>query len=343
VIPISATLDAKLPSDRYRVFLRAAAGAAALVCTAIVFLTASGPETWSQPLRSIKIVVPIGAGSGLDIVARLLAEQVGRMQGPTIVIENRPGAAQVVATEAVASAAPDGNTVLFIANPFVTNPHLRKVNYNPLTSFEPICRLASSPQLIAVNNSSPYRTLADLLNAARAKPAELTLASFGPASTTHIAFEMLKRAADVDMTFVPYPGIPPAINALLGEHVTSVFAGYAELVEHLRAGRLRALAIGSQARIEALPDIPTVAEAGYKELEIDLWYGAVAPAKTPEKTVSELAGWFNSAVQVPEIKTKLMALALYHTATCGTDFGAFIRKQYEDYGRAIREAHLKAE
>lgn len=318
----------------------------ALVATpplVFAFLAVSGSAAWSQTTRSIKMVVPIGPGSGLDILARLVADQIGRTQGLTTVIENRPGAAQTIATEAVASAAPDGNTVLFMANPFVSNPHLRKLSYDPLTSFEPICKLANQPQLILVNGASPYRTLADLLDAARAKPGELTLASFGPASATHIAFEMLKRAANVNLTFVPYPSTPPTINALLGGHVTSVIVGYAEAVEHLKSGKLRALATGSPTRMEALPNVPTVAESGYKDYEIDLWFGVVAPAKTPKKTVSQLAGWFTAALQAPEVKANLVTQALYPVGMCGADFGAFIRKQYDEYGRIIREAKLKAE
>jgi tripartite-type tricarboxylate transporter receptor subunit TctC len=319
------------------------AGVGAFAVVSLTILAVSSQDAWSQSTRSIKMVVPIGPGSGLDIVARVLAEQIGRTQGLTTVVENRPGAAQSIATEAVARAAPDGKTVLFIANPFVSNPHLRRLNYDPLTSFEPICKLANQPQLIVVNSASPYSTLADLLTAARAKPGALTLASFGPASATHIAFEMLKRVTNVNMMFVPYSSTPPTINALLGEHVTSVIIGYAEAADLLSAGKLRALATGSRTRIEALPDVPTVAESGYKDYEIDLWFGVVTPAKTPKETVSQLAGWFTAAMQAPEVKAKLVAQALYPVGMCGADFGVFIRKQYDEYGRIIGDANLKAE
>ncbi len=249
----------------------------------------------------------------------------------------------MIGTEAVARAAPDGNTLLINANSFVINPHLRKLNYDPLTSFEPICYLASTPLFIAVNGASPYGTLAELLNAARAKPGDLTLASVGPATGGHIAFEMLKRAANVNLTYVPYSGNAPAINALLGQHVTSVLVDYTALVEQLKAGKLRALTTASSARIESLPDVPTVAESGYKDYELNIWYGLVAPAKTPKESVSQLAGWFTTALQVPEVKAKLVALALYPVGMCGADFVTFIRKQYDEYGRIIREANIKAE
>jgi tripartite-type tricarboxylate transporter receptor subunit TctC len=199
-----------------------------------------GSGAWAQ--TAVKIVMPAPAGGAGDIVARMLTEQVGRAQGLTLVIENRPGAGTIIGTEAVARAAPDGTTLLITAPYLVIAPHLRKLNFDPLTGFEPICHLVSSPGVIVVNSSSPYRTLGDFLDAARAKPGELTFAAVGPGTVQHVGFEMLKRAANVNLTFVPYTGGAPAITALLGGHVTAVFAEYAPLAEHIKAGRLRAIA-----------------------------------------------------------------------------------------------------
>jgi tripartite-type tricarboxylate transporter receptor subunit TctC len=309
----------------------------------IILLSLSDHDAGSQSTRPIKLIVPLAPGGGTDILARLLAEQIGRSQGPTMVIENRPGAGTVIGVEAAMHAAPDGNTLLFNTPPFVINPVLRKLNYDPLTSFEPICHLVSSPSVIAVNSASSYGTLTDLLEAARAKPGELTLGSVGPGTASHIAFEMLKRAANVNITFVPYPGNSPSVSALLGGHVTSVFANYAEVAEQIKAGKLRALATSSRTRIEPLPDVPTVAEFGYKDYEADLWYGVVAPAKTPKETLSQLADWFTAAMQAPETKPKLVAQGFYPVGICGADFGTFIRKKYDEYIRVIRDAHIKAE
>jgi tripartite-type tricarboxylate transporter receptor subunit TctC len=161
--------------SRRRLLDSALGSAVAFALSASLALTAlslGGSPAWSQSARTIKMVVPIGPGSGLDIMARLVAEQVSRTQGVTAVVENRPGAVQVLATDAVAAAAPDGNTVLFMADPFLINPYLKKVAYDPLTTFDPVCNLASQPQLIVVNSASPYRTLADLVAAARAKPGQ---------------------------------------------------------------------------------------------------------------------------------------------------------------------------
>jgi tripartite-type tricarboxylate transporter receptor subunit TctC len=165
--------------------------------------------------------------------------------------------------------------------------------------------------LIAVNSASPFRTLADLFEAARAKPSDLTLAAVGPATSAHIAIEMLKRVANVNMTFIPYSGAPLAVNALLGEHVTAFFGAYPNVAVNLNAGNLRALAMAAQSRIEQLPDVPTIAESGYKDYEANLWFGLFAPARTPRDEVSKLAGWFSAALKVSEIKAKLVDQGMY--------------------------------
>ena len=299
-------------------------------------------RTIQQTTRTIKIVVPVPPGGGEDILARLLGEQISRAYGLTILIENRPGAGGVIGDEAVSRAVPDGSTLLMATGGLVINPHLRKVNYDPLTSFEPICQLVSVPPVLAVNSASPYRTLADLLNAARAKPGDLSLATT-TGSVFHIGFEMLKRAAKVDMILVPYPGAAPAVTALLGEHVTSVFYGYPGVVDQLKSGKLRALATASRTRIASLPDVPTVAESGYKDYEVDFWFGVAAPAKTPKEAVSQLAGWFTAAMQAPEVRAKFEVQGYYPVGLCGADFRTLLRKQYDEYGRVIREANIKAE
>jgi tripartite-type tricarboxylate transporter receptor subunit TctC len=309
---------------------------------ALVLVALSSNAAWSQS-RTIRLVDPDPPGGLADLLARILAEEISRAQGVTIVVENRAGAASAIGTEAVARAAPDGTTLLLNATPFVINPLLRKLNYDPLRSFAPICYLVNSPTVIAVNAASPYRTLADLINAAREKPGELTLASIGPGTATHIAFEMLRSAANIDMTFVPYPGTAPAVTALLGGHVTSYFGIYSVVSEQVKAGSLRALATAAPARIDLLPDVPTVAEQGLPGYEVDIWFGVVAPAKTPQATITQLASWFTAAMQAPDVKAKLLVQGMLTVATCGEPFGAHIRRQYEEFGRVIREANIKPE
>jgi len=297
----------------------------------------------AQTAATIKIIVPSTAGGGADTLARLLGDQISRKQGQTIVVENRPGASNTIGTEAVARAAHDGNTVLVTTPEFVINAHLKKLNYDPLTSFEAVCYLVKSPQLIVVNTASPYRTLANLLDGARAKPGELTIASAGPASSPHIAIEALKHTAGVNMNYIPYQGSAPAVNALLGGHVTAVMASYPNVAELVNTGRLRALATGTAARIEPLPDVPTIAESGFKDFEADIWFGLVAPAKTPSGALSQLADWFTTALKDPEVTPKLATQGLFPVGICGAAHAASTQKQYDDYGRAIREANIKAQ
>jgi tripartite-type tricarboxylate transporter receptor subunit TctC len=327
----------KLP--RYR-FLRLPAVVAAL---SFILLTLSDQSAWSQPTRTIRIVVPFPPGGSADILARLLGEQINKANGPTVVIENRPGGGASIAYEAVARAAPDGNTLVINGNSLVINPHLRKVNYDPLTSFEPVCYLLSSPNLIVVSGSSPYRTLNDYVAAARAKPGELAFATVGPATTQHIGFEQFRRLAGINVTYVPYQGGAPAITALLGGHVSAVLANYSEAAEQLNAGTLRALVSLSRERIAPLPDVPSTTEVGLKDYAVDVWFGVLAPAKTPKDVVAQLATWFKAAMQAPDVRPKLAKLGLYPVGTCLDDFAAHIRTQYDEYGRIIRETNIRTE
>jgi tripartite-type tricarboxylate transporter receptor subunit TctC len=297
----------------------------------------------SQPSMPIRIVVPLPPGGAGDILGRLLAEQIGRTHGQTVIVEDRPGAGSLIGAEIVSRAQPDGNTLLLNAPYLLINPRVRKVSYDPLTSFEPICDLVSSPAIIAVNGASPYHTLGEFLAAAHARPGELTLASVGPATAQHLGIEKLKHAAGVDVTYVPFTGGAPAINAALGGHVTAVFAEYAPLASHLKAGTLRALATSSRTRIERLPDLPTIAETGYPGFEVDLWWGLFAPAKTPKETLARLAGWFTAGMLASDTKAKLADQGFSPVGICGAEFGTLLRQQYDDYGRIVREANIKAE
>ena len=311
----------------------------AIALAAALSLAAAAPGAWAQS-GTIKIVVPYTPGSGPDILSRLMAEQIGRAQGPTVVVENRPGAGTVIGTEAVERAEPDGHTVLLVANSFVVNPALKRASYDPTRSFDPVCYLAATPMVLVVLGSSPYRTLDDLIAAARAKPGELAFASGGPGSSLHVAIEVLKRAANINVTYVPYGGTAPAINALMGNHVAAVWADYPTVVSQLNSGTLRGLVTTSRARVETLPDVPTLGETGISNYEADIFYGIVAPAKTPPDALAQLSGWFSSAVKAPDMKPKLAQQGLFPVGTCGAEFGAYLRRQGEEYSRIIREANI---
>ncbi len=274
-------------------------GAGRIVPAVLLCSLLAAADAWSQSGRTIRIVISVPPGGTIDLLSRVLADHIGKTTGQTLIVESKPGGGGVIAAETVARAAPDGNTLLVNTNGMVISAILRKVNYDPVTSYEPVCYLVRSPIVIVVNSTSPYRTLADLIEAARARPAELSIASVGPNTTQHIAIERLKRLAGVNLTYVPYTGGAPAINALLGGHVTAVLQNYSEIGEQLRAGKLRALATPSAGRIEPLPDLPTVAELGYKDFDAEVWFGLVTTAKTPKDTVAQLVDWFGAALRAP--------------------------------------------
>ena len=318
--------------------LKRAALATALVSACV----ATAPhDAWSQTARTIKIVVPFAPGGGVDIVARLMADQIGRMQKVTVVVENRPGAGTLIGTEAVARAAPDGNTVLFAANSLIINPALRKTSYDALTSFEPVCLLTRSPNAVIVNSASPYRSLTDLIDDARAKPGQLSIALQGPATSQHIGTEKLKRAANIDMINVPFPGSAPSVTSVLGGHVAALFVNYPAASEQVSAGKLRVLATGARSRI--LPDVPTIAEVVGKDYEEDVWNSAVVPANTPKETVAQLADWIKAAMAIPDVRSKLSVQGFDPAGTCGADFATFLRAQVNEYTQIVRDTNMKAE
>jgi tripartite-type tricarboxylate transporter receptor subunit TctC len=312
----------------------------AVTLMAVVLFALGCPAAWSQATGTIKIVVPYTPGSGPDILSRLMAEQIGRTEGTTVVVENRPGGGTVIGTEAAERAEPDGRTLLLVASSFVINPALKRANYDPAKSFEPVCYLAATPMVLVVLGSSPYRNLDDLITAARAKPGELAFASGGPGSSLHIAIEVLKRAAHINVTYVPFGGTAPAVNALMGNHVTAVWADYPTVVSQLQAGTLRGLVTTAAARVETLPDVPTLRETGITKYEADIFYGIVAPAKTPPDTIKELSGWFTKAIKSPDMKPKLAQQGLFPVGKCGAEFGAYMRAQFEEYSRVIQEANI---
>jgi tripartite-type tricarboxylate transporter receptor subunit TctC len=312
-----------------------------LPCSLLAGLLAVHPAgAEAQASRVIRIVVPSTAGGGADVLIRVLADQIGRVHDRTIVVENRPGAGNTIGTDAVARAAPDGHTLLITTPEFVINPHLRKLSYDPLTSFAPVCYLARSPQLFVVNANSPYRSFPELLDAARAKPGALTIGSAGPASSPHVAVERIKQQAGLDLTYVPYQGSGPAINDLLGQHITAALASYPNVAEQVKSGQLRAIATAGASRVDDFPDVPTVAESGFDGFEFDIWFDLAAPSGTPKRVVSSLSEWFKAALNDPATTTKLRSQGVFGVGQCGSEYAAFTRKQFEDYGRIIRAANI---
>lgn len=314
-----------------------------LVTLGIVCGLLSATDARSQQSRMMKVVVPFPPGGGVDIVARIVTDQISRSQKVTFVVENRPGAGTLIATEAVARMPADANTFLWVSNSFIINPALRKVAYDALTSFAPACLLTRSPNVVVVNAASPYQTLADYLKDARSKPGQLQMAFQGPATSQHIATEKLKRAAKVDLINVPYPGGAPAATALTGGHVTALFVNYPSIAGQVTTGKARVLASGTRTRLEMHPNVPTIAEVVGTNYEEDVWIGAVAPAKTPASLVNQVNDWMREALSTQEVRSKFAAQGLDAAGTCGTEFGGFLREQFAEYTRVITDAKIREE
>jgi tripartite-type tricarboxylate transporter receptor subunit TctC len=308
--------------------------------TIVTLIAALASAAWSQAGRTTRLILPFPPGGPADVMARLVAQQIGASGGAAMVVESHPGAGTEIGTEYVSRAAPDGNTLLIMSPSFVVLPHVRKLNYDPLTDFVPICELATFPPLIVVNSDSPYRTLGDFIAAARAQPGALTYGTIGPDTASQVAFEMLKQAAKADITFVPFTGYTPAVQALLAHQVTVAQADLTTLQGQLQTGKLRALATYAAARVPVVPNVPTVMESGYKDVEAEFYGGVVAPAKTTQATLSQITRWFSAATRASEIKAKFASLGFIPGGQCGGDFAAILRKDYDNYGRTIREAHL---
>lgn len=296
----------------------------------------------AQLPSTLRIVVPFPAGGSADILSRLLGEQITRARGISVITDNKPGASAIIGTDAVARAAPDGGTAGIISNSFVINPQLRKLPYDPVTSFDPICRLVDSPLVIVVNSGSPYQKLEELLTAARARPGAMSIGALGPATTQHVALELFKKTAKIDMIFVPFPGGAPAVTSLLGSHIDSVMANYSEVVAQVEAGQLRVLATTSPQRIPALPATPTARELGL-DFEMTAWFAMVTTGKTPAPVTAALIDAFSAALKAPDLQPKLAQFQFYPVGVCGAPFAAFLRAQHEAMGPIVKEAGIKLE
>jgi len=306
----------------------------------------SGQTAMTQGLagKSVRIIVPYPAGGAGDVLTRVIAQQITESNGPAFVVENRPGAGSIVGSDAAARAAPDGMTILLVENPFIRGSVLHpNGHYHPVKSFDPICYLADTPAVLAVASSSNIQSLADFLKAAKEKPGVLSYGSTGPASTVHIAGEFLKRAAGIELIYVPFPGTPPVVNAVLGGHVNAVIANYSDLKAQIDSKGLHPIAVPAKARVEPLPDVPTLAEQGFKGIEASVWFGFVAPVGTPKDILVQYEKYFTAAIQVPEVKRKLNAQGLFPSVSCGAEFGNFIATQNDDYIKFVREFDIKGE
>ena len=298
----------------------------------------------SFPGKPVHIVNPYAAGGSGDIVARILADSLADQWGVPVVVEHRPGAGGLVGTLHVQRSPGDGYTLLLASPSFVMSPMLRpEARYDPARDFVAVARVATSPLVVAVNESSEARTLKDLLDLARKAPGRLTYAAVGPGAMPHLVGEMVRLDAKVDWVYVPYQGGAPAVTAVLGGHVSAVVANYAELQPFIATGKVRALAVGSTERLDALPRVPTLAERGHDAIEGTIWFGLVAPGGTPREVIQRIAATVRRALESPAVHDKLLEHGLLPVENSPEEFAAFLGTQGPRFEKVIRRAGIKVD
>jgi tripartite-type tricarboxylate transporter receptor subunit TctC len=316
-----------------------------IFAAAAAILAAGGTASAQTPFPSkpVHIFVPYAAGGGVDILARTLGDAVSRQWGQTVVVENRPGAGGVVASQALVTSPPDGYTLIVVASGHATNPFLYpKIPYDTFKDFTPLSLLASSPNILLVRTDSPFKTLGDMIAQARAKPGSLSFAHAGTGTSTHLAGELLKSLARIDLNAIPYKGGAPSINDLLGGQIPMSFNNGPESVGQLEAGTVRALAVTTAARAAFLPDVPGMAETvpGY---DTEVWWGLLGPAGMPADLVAKLSHDFVAALNTESVRERLTKLGAAPIGSSPQQFDAKIRADYEKWGPIIKAAGIKAE
>jgi tripartite-type tricarboxylate transporter receptor subunit TctC len=327
--------NVKLPHRRQ--FLQLATGAAALPALPRI------ARAQTYPTQPVRIVVGFAPGGAADIIARLMGQWLSERLGQQFVIENRPGAGSNIATEAVVRAAPDGYTLLLVVPPNAINATLYdKLNFNFIRDIAPVASIISQPQVMLVNPSFPAKTVPEFIAYAKANPGKINMASVGSGTDTHVYGELFKMMAGVNLVHVPYRGGAPAHTDLLGGQVQVYFGAIASSIEYIKAGKLRALAVTTATRSEALPDIPTVGEfvPGY---EASGWWGVGAPRNTPAAIIEKLNKEINAGLADTKIKARLADMGATPIAGSSADFGKLIADETEKWGKVIRAANIKAE
>ncbi|MFA1604372.1 Bug family tripartite tricarboxylate transporter substrate binding protein [Alcaligenes faecalis] len=309
---------------RFKLILSGVAALSAL--TAVPSLAAAQ----DYPTKPITIIVPFPAGGTLDNLTRSLAQKMSDDFKQPVIIDNKPGAGTVIGTEIVARAAPDGYTLGMVANSFAINPSLYdNLRYDTVKDFTPVSWVAYTPHLLVANPNVPVKSLADVIATAKTKPGELSFASFGAGTSPHIAIERLKSEAKIDVLHIPYKGQAPALNDLLGGHVDMMFANTPDVLPHVKSGKLRAIALANDARLESIPDVPTFKEAGVDNMNSNSWYGVIVPSGTPAPIVEKLSAEFVRIVNLPEIRERLLAQGLEPAGTTSAEFAEYLKSEME--------------
>jgi tripartite-type tricarboxylate transporter receptor subunit TctC len=296
------------------------------------------PQVHAQgyPTRPIKLVVPFAPGGATDIIGRIVAQRLSEQIGQQVVVENKPGAGTTIGNAAVAAAASDGYTLLFAPTPFVISQVMyANLPYDAQKEFTPVALLAVSPFILVVNPALPVKSVAELVALAKAKPGTLNFASAGNGTVPHLAGELFRISTGVDIVHVPYKGGGPAIVDLLSGQVSMMFATPIEVIQYVQAGRLRVLATTATRRLEVMPDVPTIREAGYPDFEVYAFFGVLAPAGTPRQVVDRLASGLEKVMELPDVRANFAAQSAEPNVLRPEAFAAFLGRERDKWGAIV--------
>ena len=316
--------------------------AAAVMCSCAT--VAYAQSTGAYPTRPVRIVVPQSPGASTDMTARFIAQRLTPALGQSVIVDNRPGAGSLIGTEVVAKSTPDGHTLLVVAASLTLNPVLHKnLGYDPVRDFAPITQLSSFPNMITVHPSVPVKSVKDLIALAKAKPGSLNYGSSGTATGTHLSAELFKHMTGTEMVHVPYKGGGPAVQALLGAQVHLNFATVSSVLPHVKAGKLRGLAVTTAKRSAVLPDVPTIAEAGVPGYDHGPWNGFLAPAKTPRAVVARLNEETVRILNSPETRQFFLSEGAEPVGNKPEEFAAVIKSEIAKWAKVVQAAGIKAD
>lgn len=307
----------------------------------LAFSTAAAAQDY--PTKPVRILIPFPPGGFNDIVGRLIAAQLTERLGKQFVVENRSGAGGIVAGEQLVNAPKDGHTLMIVSLAITVNPYFYKMPYSPVTHFAPIAILATAPNMLSINSELPFKTVKELVAAAKARPGELKYASAGVGTFMHLGPELFKLMAGVDILHVPFRGAGPAMIDVMGGDTQMTFGSVPSTMTHVRSGKLRAIGVGGLKRNFAVPDVPTIDEAGVPGYQCANWIGLVAPAGTPEPIVAKLHKELTAAQDSPELQKQFANEGAEVLRMSSAEFGAFIASELGKWGKVVKEAGIKAQ
>jgi tripartite-type tricarboxylate transporter receptor subunit TctC len=321
----------------------AAAGLGAVIFTASGGTLAQGVAT-SFPSKSITIVIPATPGGAIDLTARVIGPKLTDAWGKPVVVENKAGATGIIGTEFIAKATPDGQTLVLVASSHAINPSMfKKLPYDTMKSFEPVVLTHVLPLMLVVHPSLPVKNVQELIAYAKANPGKLSFASSGPGGAPHMSGELFKSMAGLDMIHVPYKGSTAAHSDLLAGRVSLMFDTVSAISPHVKSGALRALAVTTAKRSAAMPDVPTMAEAGMKGYETSTWGGVLAPAGTPKDVVAKLNGEINKALAAPDVRQRMLDAGIEPAGGTPQQFTTFIQSEMAKWAKVAKTAGIEPE